>query len=345
MMRSLIGLIVSVALLGVALPARADERRVATLAPEGSLWMKELERGAAKVKKATDGRITTKFYAGGSQGGERDVVRKMRLKQLDGAALTSIGLGLIYPGIRVMEVPYLWDSVEEVDYVRTKMWPYFEEKFAEKGFQLLAAGDVGWIHLFSANRIETLEELQSAKMWAWTDDPIVRHLFKLMGLDGVPLGVPAVLSSLQTGRINACYGSPLAAVALQWHTQVKYMSGAPVSYGLGGMVMRTAVWESASSEDREVQVKIGRKHMKKSIKLTRRDNRRALKAMLKDGLKVIEIPAELEKTLRKRALELRENLTGKLFSQEELDLVLKYRDEYRAKHKSDHKVARGVAVD
>jgi len=306
--------------------------------------MRDLEKGAAQVAKATHGRIKTKFYSGGSQGDERDVVRKMRLKQLDGAALTSIGLGLIYPGIRVMELPYLWDSVEEVDYVREKMWPYFEEKFAEQGFQLLAAGDVGWIHLFSSKKIDTVDELRKAKMWAWTDDPIVRALFKLMGLDGIPLGVPAVLAGLQSGRINACYGSPLAAVALQWHTQVSFMSADPVGYGLGGMVMRTAVWEAASSEDREVQVEIGRKHMKKNIERVRRDNRRALRAMIKDGLTIVPIPEELDKQLRRQAEQLREELVGKLYSQEELDMVLQYRDEYRAAQKK-HKVARGVKAD
>ncbi len=219
-MRRCIGGVVLLACVGTLVAdARAEEaRRFATLAPEGSLWMKELEEGASEVEKLTDGRIKTKFYPGGSQGGERDVVRKMRLGQLDAAGLTSIGLGMIYPGIRVLELPYLWNSVEEIDYVRKKMWPYFQEKFAEKGFELLAASDVGWIHLFSVHDITSIEDLENTKMWAWTDDPIVRKLFKLMGLDGVPVGVPAVLPSLQSGRIEAAYGSPLAAVALQWHT-------------------------------------------------------------------------------------------------------------------------------
>jgi TRAP-type C4-dicarboxylate transport system substrate-binding protein len=349
MVRRLVAIFAAAACLGtvpgIATDARADERRIATLAPEGSLWLEDMERGATEIRKLTKGRITVKFYAGGSQGDERDVIRKMRLEQLDGAALTSIGLGMIYPGIRVLELPFLWESVDEIDYVRKKMWPYFEEKFAEEGFTLLAAGDVGWVHLFSANPIESVDDLEAARMWAWTDDPIVRKLFKLMKLDGVPLGVPAVLAGLQSGRIDACYGSPLAAVALQWHTQVNYMSDEPVGYGLAGMVMRTDVWESASAEDREIQVDVGRKRMRKSIERIRRDNKRALKAMLKNGMKVLELPPEFETELRKQALALREKMAGDLYTQAELDMVLEYRDEYRAKQGENRKVARGVTAE
>ena len=325
--------------------ARAEQeaRRFATLAPEGSLWMKQLEQGAAEVEKLTDGRIKTKFYPGGAQGGERDVVRKMRLGQLDAAGLTSIGLGMIYPGIRVLELPYLWDSVDEIDYVRKKMWPYFQEKFAEKGFELLAVSDVGWIHLFSVNDIGSLADLEATKVWAWTDDPVVRKLFKLMGLDGVPLGVPAVQPALQSGRIQAAYGSPLAAVALQWHTRVKYMSAEPFGYGLGAMVMRTEIWELGSTEDKEAQIEVGRRRMLTSIKRIRKDNARALKAMVKNGLTIIPVPEDVDAKLREKAEQLRVDLLDDVFTQEELDLVLEYRAEYRANQKK-RKVSRGVRL-
>ncbi len=315
-----------------AADARADERRIATLAPEGSLWVKELERAAQLVKRQTDGRILTKYYPGASQGGERDVVRKMRLKQLDGAALTSIGLGLIYPGIRVLEIPFLFDSEAELDYVRAKMWPYFRDKFAERGFELLTMADLGWIHLFSTQPIRSGAALRKAKLWAWADDPMVRMLFKRMELVGVPMGVPEVASALTTGRIDTCYGSPLAAVALQWHSSIKYMSSLPLGYGLAGMVMRTEVWESASPEDKAVQLEIGHKLMRRSIERIRRDNRRAVRAMRKQGMEVSEVSPELEAEVRAAAADLRVEMVGDLYTQEELDMVLRYRAEYREQH-------------
>ena len=312
--------------------AAADERRIATLAPEGSLWMKQLRKGASKVKDATDGRVETMYYAGGVQGDEKDVVRKMGLGHLDGAALTSIGLGMIEPSIRVLQLPGFYNNVDEVDYVRKKMWPYFEKKFRKKGYELLAPGDVGWIYLFSTTRIDSKKKFERTKIWMWDGDPMSKKLFDELGLRGVSLGVPEVLPALNTGKVEAVFGSPLAAVSLQWHNKIKYMSSVPVGYGIGGMVMRTEVWNKASKQDKKAQRKIGRKLMKKTISLVRKDNRRALKAMKRYGVRVVTTPPELEKELTAQSEKLWEQWVGDLYSQKELDMVLEYRKEFRDKH-------------
>lgn len=317
--------------LSVTTIATAGERRIATLAPSGSAWMNILEEGAAALDTATGGRIKTKFYAGGSQGDERDVVRKMKLKQLDGAALTSVGLSLIYPGIRVLQLPFLFASEEEVDYVRGKMWPYFEKKFAKEGFKLLYPGDVGWTYLYSNTPLSGKADIKKVKMWAWKDDPIVQAYFKKLGVSSVPLGVPEVLSALKTGRINGCYSSPLAAVALQWYTEVKYSASEPVAYGVGAMVVRLDVWEGMSEEDRAAELKINSKTGKKLIKRVRKDNERAFKAMKKSGVKLIESPPAMVDELRTEAEAVWKDLSGDVFTKEELEMVLKYRDEFRAK--------------
>jgi len=309
-------------------------RRIATLAPEGSLWMKQLVRGAAKVEELTQGRVKTKYYGGGSQGDERAVVRKMRLKQLDGAALTSVGLGLIYSGIRVLELPFLFDSVEELDYVRARMWPYFQEKFTERGFELLAPGDLGWVYLFSNNAVTNRDELQKMRIWAWQDDPLVRLMFRNLGMDGVPLSVPEVLPSLNSGRIDAAYASPLAAVAMQWHTRIRYMSSEPLGYGIGGMVIRTSVWNAPSARDQRVQMAVGRKLLEKGITRVRGDNVRALTALIKNGMVVIDTPPEVKKDLLVQAKKVRTGMVGKLYTQEELDMALAYREEFRKSGKA-----------
>jgi TRAP-type C4-dicarboxylate transport system substrate-binding protein len=311
----------------------ADEtRRIATLAPDGSLWMKQMRKGAAAIDEPTDGRIVTKFYAGGVQGDERDVVRKMKLGHLDGSALTSIGLGMIYPGIRVLQLPGFYGSVEEVDYVRKKMWPHFRKKFRAEGFELLTGGDVGWIYLFSTKSVKSQADFKKLKIWVWDGDPMGNTVFKKLGLKGVPLGVPEVLPALQTGKVEAAFSSPLAAVALQWHNKIRYIGGMPVGYGIGGMVMRTDIWKGASKADKKTQRKIGRKLSKKTIRRVRRDNKRALMAMKKGGAVVMKMPKDLQAEFDKQSKAMWKKWVGKLYSQDELDLVIKYRDEYRAKN-------------
>jgi TRAP-type C4-dicarboxylate transport system substrate-binding protein len=334
---------VAVALIASATLARAEaeskskskpvELRIATLAPEGSAWAKILAEAARDLESQTDGRVTTKLYTGASQGDERDVVRKMKLEQLDGGQLTAVGLSLIYPGIRVLELPFLFESVDEVDYVRDKMWPYFHEKFAGKGYVLAARGDVGWTYMYSNRAVKSRADVNKLKMWAWQDDPIVRALFRRIELNGVPLGVPEVLDALESGRIDACYGPPLAAVALQWYTKVTHATSLPVAYSMGAVVVRADAIAGLSKEDAAAFEKIGEAMGEKLVKRIRRDNKRALKAMVKSGITIDATPATLAAELESEAEGVRTDLVGKTYTQEELDAVIEYRDEYRAGRK------------
>ncbi|MEM9488196.1 MAG: TRAP transporter substrate-binding protein DctP [Myxococcota bacterium] len=294
--------------------------------------MKILDKGAAALEQATDGRITTKYYPNGVQGDERDVIRKMRLGQLDGAAVTSVGLSLVYEGIRVLELPRMFASIEEMDYVRKKVWPYFRKKFAAKGFVLGEPGDVGWIHFFSKARVDKLSDLRKAKVWLWTDDPLAKAMFDKLNINAVPMGVPDVLPSLTSGRINAAYNSPLGAVALQWSSKVKYMTAMRMSYAQGATIFRKEVWLKASKDDRKIVTKQLRLQSAQLRKTVRRDNRTAKRQMTRKGVQAVPTSPELERDFDRAAQQVWQGLVGKVYSQAELDMVMKYRDEYRAKN-------------
>lgn len=315
-------------------PAAADglEVRLATLAPDGSSWMKILGKGGAEIETKTEGRVKIKYYAGGVQGDERDVIRKINLGQLDGAAVTSVGLSMVDESIRVLELPRMFNSVEELDYVADKMWPHFVKKFEAKGFKLGDRGEVGWIYLMSKDPFNSLADVRKAKMWMWGDDTLVKEMYKKLGVSGVPLGVPEVESSLSTGRINACYGSPLAAVALQWNTKVKYMTSMPMSYAIGATVTKLDVQAKISADDQKLINKITKGMQKALRKQIRKDNASASKQMERKGVKVTQVSPEMVAEFDKAAKEVWASLTGKMYSKSELDMVLKYRDEYRAKN-------------
>ena len=319
------------AVIGAAGNAGADEWRVATLAPEGSAWMKILGRGAEEVNKATAGRVTIKYYTGGVQGDEKDVVAKMQGGQLDGGAFTTIGMGMVDESIRVLELPMLFKSVEEMDYVREKMWPTFQQRFEKKGYVLGEPGDVGFLYFYSATPIKSIEDLTKAKVWLWGEDKIVKGMFRKLGVNGVPMGVPDVLPALNTGRINACYASPLAAVALQWYTKVKYSTSMPMAYGIGSTLIRKSVWDKMSPADKQASDKVFKIQAEKLRKVVRKDNERAFKAITRAGVTVIETPATMVSQFDKNSQELWQELAGKLYTKADLDLVLKYRAEFRAK--------------
>jgi TRAP-type transport system periplasmic protein len=333
MMTRILGVCAGVALASMSPPAAAEnvELRFATLAPAGSPWMAVLDKAAAEIKQKTNGRVTLKYFEGGSQGDEKDFVRKIRAGQLDGAAVTSVGLALIEESIRVLELPMMFQSVDEVDYVADKMWPHFQKKFEAKGFKLNDRGDVGWIYFLSKNKVETVADLKGQKLWQWGDDAIVGAMYRKIGLNGVPLGVPEVDSSLTSSRITAAYGSPVAAVALQWYTKVKYMTSMPMSFAIGATVISLDAAKKLSPADLKTVEEITRSYSKKLRKVIRKANDDAKTTMTRKGVTVVQTPAATVDEFTKHAAAVQQELAGKVYSKAELDLVLKYRDEFRSK--------------
>jgi TRAP-type C4-dicarboxylate transport system substrate-binding protein len=329
--------IAAIAIIGApAGRARADgtELRIATLAPSGSPWMEVLDKASSEVREKTAGRVAFKYFEGGQQGDERDFVRKIKLGQLDGAAVTAVGLSMIDESIRVLELPMMFQSAEELDYVADKLWPYFQKKFEAKGFILNDRGEVGWIYFLSKAKVEKLADLRGQKLWLWGDDQLVGAVFKKFGLNGVPLGVPEVDGNLTSGKIDACYASPLAAVALQWYTKVKFMTSMPMSFAIGATVVSSAAYKKLSPADAKTIEEISRANAKKLRKTIRRSNEDAKGTMSRKGVSVIATPIAMVDEFTKQSTELWNELAGKIYSKEELKMVLDARDEYRAKHKT-----------
>jgi TRAP-type C4-dicarboxylate transport system substrate-binding protein len=321
--------------LAMARPAQAQgtELRLATLAPSGSPWMEVLDKAAAEIKEKTGSRIRLKYFEGGQQGDERDFVRKIKLGQLDGAAVTAVGLAMIDESIRVLELPMMFQSVEELDYVADKLWPYFQKKFEKKGFKLQDRGEVGWIYFLSKAKVEKMTDLRGLKLWLWGDDQLVSAVYKKLGLNGVPLGVPEVDGNLTSGKIDACYGSPLAAVALQWYSKIKFMTSMPMSFAIGATVVSLDGYKKLSPEDAKAIEDISRANSKKLRKVIRKANEDAKGTMSRKGVTVVQTPIAMVDEFSKQANEIWNELVGKIYTKEELKMVLDARDEYRAKHK------------
>lgn len=311
--------------------ARAQNKviKIATLAPDGSSWMKLIREWAANIEKRAPG-VKLTFFAGGVAGDERDAVRKMKLGQLQGAALTATGLGLLQPQVRVFESPFMWNNVGEMDRVRAMLDDDIRKLFLEKGYVLLNWGDVGPVHLFTNVEIKSKDDLPKLKMWQWGDDPVVKGLFAAMGLKGVNLGVPDVLPSLQTGLIDACYGSPLSTLALQWNTKIKFMTKMAVSYAIGAQVMTKASWDALGPEVQKVILEESKKLDEKMRATVRdQDNARSLTKMVQLGLKVVDTPEPLVKDFMEKGRKLTVDLDGQLYTKEFRLKVEGLRDQLR----------------
>ena len=330
-MRALLPITI-LAALGASAAADPVELRIATLAPDGSTWMKLLQKGADQISDKTSKNVVEKWYPGGVQGDERDFVRKMNLGQLDGAAITSIGLSKIDEHIRVLELPMMFDSIDELDYVAQKMWPHFQKRFLSEGWVLADRGDVGWTYFLSKDPIASVDDLKKAKLWVWGDDKIMNALYAKLDLHGIPLGVPDVDPSLTTGRLNACYGSPLVAVALQWSTKISYRTELAVTYGIGATVISKKAFDRLSAADQKTFTDITNKIGKDIRKAVRKDADDADRQIQKKGVKVTPSSAAMRTAFSTAAQAVWKDLAGKVYDQSELDDVLKFRAEYRKTH-------------
>ena len=211
--------------------------KFALLAPEGSTWSKVMHSFDKELRKKTSGRVGFKFYEGAILGDERDVIRKMRIGQVHAAGFTGLGLGLINPNVRVLELPMLVETYAEADAVRNKLKAQLETGFLKKGFEMLGWSETGFVYILSNKPISSRKDMSGVKMWAWEGDQLVETLYKASNIVPIPTSITEVLTSLQTHLIDGVYAPPLAAIALQWYTQTKYMTDLKLSDSTGGVLV------------------------------------------------------------------------------------------------------------
>ena len=267
--------------------------KFATLAPSGTTWMNLLEEWSEQVKLRSKGRLAFKFYPGGVQGDEPDVLKKMRFNQLQGGAFTGYGIGRIYSPARVMELPFLFRNTEEIDHVRHAFMPEFRKGFHDNGYELLGWMEVGFIHTFSKHPIRTMDDMRSQRVWLWQGDPIGQAFFNASGISPVPLSIVDVYTSLSTGLIDTVYAPPLGAIALQWFTKTKYVSSVPLTNGIGGLIVTRRFFDHLPDELQAVLRETGNETGEKLITATRLDNAKSIDELKLRGLEFVEPGAGL----------------------------------------------------
>lgn len=281
-------LLLSALLIATIAPVQAMTFKVATLAPDGTGWMKEMRNSAAVIKKQTNGRVKLKFYPGGIMGNEKSVLRKIRLGQLHGGAFTTGGLTKISPKDQIYGLPFKFYNYEEIDFIRSKMDHVIIDGVEKKGFVTFGLAEGGFTYLFSQEPVERFSALKGKKLWIPEGDETSRTLMEVAGLSPTALPLTDVLTGLQTGLINAVAATPTFAIALQWHSKVNYLTQHPVLYSIGAFVLTKKAFNKISPADQKIVRKELVAVFQKLNRLGRRDNEKALAALKKYGIKFVE---------------------------------------------------------
>lgn len=287
-MKKTIKLITLIGLFLFCLQAQAVTLKIATLAPDGTSWMQAMRKGSEEVKQRTEGRVELRFYPGGVMGNDRTVLRKMRIGQLHGGAITASGLATITPDSQMYALPFLFRSYEEVDYVRSRMDSYILTKLKEKGFVSFGLSEGGFAFLMSDDPIVKLKDLKEKKVWTPEHDVISRTALETLEVSPIPLPLTDVLIGLQTGMIDTVAASPVGAIALQWHTSINYITDVPLLYLYGTLIIKEKALKSLSASDRAIVLDVMRSVFRKLNQQGRIDNQAARHALETQGIKIVK---------------------------------------------------------
>jgi TRAP-type C4-dicarboxylate transport system substrate-binding protein len=274
-----------------AISARAADIKIASVAPDGSHWMQQMRGGAEEIKTRTGGRVVLKFYPGGVMGNDAQVLRKVRIGQLQGGAFTAGGLAERYNALNLYGIPLLFRSLDEVDAVRAKLDPKLSAGLEQAGFVSLGFSEGGFANLLSNEPIHSVEEMKRKKVWVPEGDQISFLAMEAMGLSPVVLPVTDVLTGLQTGLIEMTFASPVAALVLQWQTRVKYRTDLPVSYSYGIFAIEKGAFNALTPDDQKVVREVMTKVMAGLDRESRDDDKRAAEVLVSSGVKTVAVNA------------------------------------------------------
>lgn len=288
--------------------------------------MKEYD---AAIRKESKGRVGFKIYGTSVQGDEKTVLRKIRIGQLHAGGFTGVGMGDIAPKVRILDTPFLARTYDEIDHIYNLFDEEFQSAFEDGGYVLLGWAEVGFVHVFTNYLIQKPEDLRKIKIWTWEGDPVAEVAFSALNINPIPLSITDVFTSLQTGLVDAFYTSPLAAIALQWFTRVKYMVEVPLADAAGSVLISKKYFDHMPEDLQEILIRNGRKYMAKLTELSRQENKKAIDVLTKQGIQVIKVTEADIQDYIKAGYRARRMLIGKLYSEDFLVRVEKSLDEYR----------------
>ena len=316
--------------------AFAADFKIATIAPEGTAWMKQMRDGAREVKTRTNGRVNFKFYGGGVMGNDKKVLRKIRIGQLHGGMFTPSSMADVYPNMQLYGLPLVFNTIEEVEYVRQRMDPILKQGLEDAGFVSFGWADGGFARIMSNVPVTGVESLQGRKVWVPEGDLITYSAMAALGLSPVTLPMTDVMTGLQTGLIDIVGSSPVGAVVMQWHTKVRYITDVPLIYLMGFMVVGKQYFDKIAEPDRQVVREVFGKLYQDFDRQNKLDDSEAFKALIGSGMQIVRPDDSEVESWRKPVEASNLELADRgVISRELLDQVLAYVAEYRAQNQGN----------
>jgi TRAP-type C4-dicarboxylate transport system substrate-binding protein len=305
--------------------------KIASLAPAGSIWIEQFENFAGEVEEKTGGEVGFRVYPGGVMGDDQSMYRKMRVGQLHGGGFTMTGISTVVPDFRVLAIPFLFESYEEVDYVTEGLLPSFRERFHEKGLEFIAMTEVGFIYAMSTEPIATVESLRNSKNWSPSGDPVSEKYFSVLGISSMQLSIPDVLTSLQSGLVETVYNSLYGSIVLQWFTKARYIADVPYGYAYGVFALDGAKFAGLPEKHRKAIQAAAQIHFPVLLQKTRESNIESRRVLEARGSQFLQIDNKTIQLLREKSEQSVTLLIPDSLSKDIYDRVVGLRRQFRDK--------------
>lgn len=314
-----------------AFSAQAVTLKIATLSPEGSSWMQKFRASAKEIKERTNSRVKIKYYPGGVMGDDTAVLKKIKIRQLHGGAMTGGSLSRYYSDSQIYSTPMKFKELSQVDFARQTIDPMIVEGFEKGGFVTFGLSGGGFAYLMSKSPITNPTQMKQHKVWTPSNDAASKASFSAFEISPIPLPIADVLAGLQTGLIDTIATSPVAAISLQWHTQIKYVTEVPIIYLYAVLAIQDKAFKKLTADDQMVVREVMTNVFSEIDKENRNDNELALNALKKQGIQILKPTAEEMALWREKGRIAEENLVQQgTISKPMLDLLDSKLSEYSA---------------
>lgn len=317
-------------------PAAAQRRRglkikLGTVAPKNSVWHEVLLRMRQDWREISDGAIDLTIYPGGVTGDEETMLRKMRSGQIQAALISGAGMASVDKSVSALQVPLMFDSLEEFDYVREKMEPTLEARIEAKNYKVLNWGEAGWAHLFAVKPFQTVDDLRKMKLYTGKGDEDMLLLYAELGFHVVPLDLTELQTALETGLVEAFAAPPLVAAGYQWFGSANHMLGERFLPIVGATLIDKKVWDGIPPEQQERMLASARRAGAAIQQAVRSKGEEAIAKMQEHGLNVIPVDAAVKAAWAAEVEAAYPKMRDRYAPGGMLDEVRRLRDEYRAR--------------
>lgn len=332
MKRLFVSMVLILSVFLVAAPLSAEILiKIGSIAPDRSPWNDAIKELGQEWERITGGQVKIKVYPGGVLGSEDDMIRKIRLGALGGAALTNVGLTKLLRDAYVLNIPFMLNSDPELDFLLKKMRPTFESKIKERGFKVVIWSLSGWLNFFAKERVAYPDDMRRHKISFTTGEPEMEQAWKKIGFQVVPIELKDLMMALQSGMVTAFYLPPLVAGSGQYFGIAKHMCPLKVAPLLGGIVVYDKIWEKIPAQFHQPMMDAAERQSAKLYGQIIELEKKTLVTMKQHGLVIDEPPADAQKRWQEIAAKGLDELIGKAFSREIYEQVMQYLKEFRHK--------------